>query len=105
MSYTPRLTSEGMLNNFHWYSGNPFYRAGYGLPNCTCYAFGRFWEIGDPNSDHSNYPNLSKESIMNIINCLCETTETLTLTLGSTNMAKLTEAEIAIATNKGWTVA
>ena len=49
-------------------------------------------------------PNLSKESIMNIINCLCETTETLTLTLGPTNMAKLTEAEIAIATNKGWTI-
>lgn len=59
MSYTPRLNSDGMLNNFHWYSSNPFYLAGYGLPNCTCYAFGRFWEIGDPNSDHSNYPNLS----------------------------------------------
>ena len=53
----------------------------------------------------STLPSLSKESIMNIINCLCETTETLTLTLGSTNMAKLTEAEIAIATAKGWTVA
>ena len=53
----------------------------------------------------STLPSLSKESIMNIINCLCETTETLTLTLGSTNMAKLTEAEKPIATPKGWTVA
>lgn len=52
----------------------------------------------------SYYPNLSKDSILNIINCLCETTDTLTLTLGSTNMAKLTDKEIAIATTKGWTV-
>ena len=52
----------------------------------------------------SIYPNLSKDSILNIINCLCETTNALKLTLGSTNMAKLTDAEIAIATAKGWTV-
>jgi hypothetical protein len=52
----------------------------------------------------SNYPNLSKDSILNIINCLCETTNTLKLTLGSKNMAKLTDAEIAIATAKGWTL-
>ena len=48
MAYTPRLNDNGILNNFHWYSQNPFYLAGYGMPNCTCYAWGRFWEIGDP---------------------------------------------------------
>ncbi len=32
-------------------------------------------------------------------------TETHTLTLGSTNLAKLTDEEIAIATEKGWTLA
>lgn len=56
-TYTPRLTSDGMQGNIHWYSnGNPFYASGYGLPNCTCYAYGRFWEIGDPNNDGSNNP-------------------------------------------------
>lgn len=57
MSYTPRLDDTGILDNFHWYSENPFYLAGYGMPNCTCYAWGRFWEIGDPYSDGSHKPN------------------------------------------------
>lgn len=56
MSFSPRLTDTGILNNYHWYSDNPFYQAGYGMPNCTCYAWGRFWEIGDPNNDKSNKP-------------------------------------------------
>lgn len=44
--YEPRLTKSGMLNSIYWYSDtNPFYPTGYGLPNCTCYAWGRFWEI------------------------------------------------------------
>lgn len=55
--YVPRLTSDGMQGNFHWYgNGNPFYVGGYGLPNCTCYAYGRFWEIGDPNNTGENNP-------------------------------------------------
>lgn len=58
MAFTPRLNSDGMLLNFHWYSRNPFYISGYGLPNCTCYAFGRFWEIGDPLGSGLNYPSL-----------------------------------------------
>lgn len=46
MSYTPRLDDTGMLNNPWWYSnGNIFYAAGYGLPNCTCYAYGRYAEV------------------------------------------------------------
>lgn len=57
--YVPRLTKAGMKNNPYWYSQNPFYNAGYGLPNCTCYAWGRFWENSDINSDMSNRPNLS----------------------------------------------
>lgn len=48
MAYNPRLTEAGMANNPKWYSRqNPFYPT-YGLPNCTCYAWGRFWEIADP---------------------------------------------------------
>ena len=54
--FIPRLTDTGILNNFHWYSDNPFYQSGYGMPNCTCYAWGRFWEIGDPKSNGENKP-------------------------------------------------
>ena len=43
--FEPRLNDDGMLNNPYWYSENPFYQAGYGLPNCTCYAWGRAYEI------------------------------------------------------------
>lgn len=43
--YTPRLNSDGMQGNPYWYSDNPFYQSGYGLPNCTCYAWGRWYEI------------------------------------------------------------
>ena len=57
--YIPRLTSDGMRGNPYWYSRNPLYQAGYGLPNCTCYAWGRFWEIGDPNRIYEHRPELS----------------------------------------------
>ena len=57
--YVPRLTDAGMRGNPYWYSRNPFYQAGYGLPNCTCYAWGRFWEIGDANRQYVNRPELS----------------------------------------------
>lgn len=50
--FYPRLTDAGILNNRLWYSDNPFYQAGYGLPNCTCYAWGRCWEIGGGTPEH-----------------------------------------------------
>ena len=56
-TYTPRLSDAGMANNRLWYSDNPFYTNGYGLPNCTCYCWGRFWEIAGGGSD--TRPNLS----------------------------------------------
>ena len=59
MAYTPRTNDNGILNNPKWYNANPFYISGYGLPNCTCYAWGRFWEISDPNNAGINRPNLS----------------------------------------------
>lgn len=44
-TYTPRTSSSGMLNNPYWYDPNfnPFYPT-YGLPNCTCYSWGRAYE-------------------------------------------------------------
>jgi hypothetical protein len=51
---------------------------------------------------------LTVDSMNNIISCLRDytgTTTTKTLTLGTTNLAKLSDSEKAIATQKGWTLA
>ena len=45
MAYIPRLSETGIRNNPKWYSDNPFYTSGYGLPNCTCYCYGRWYEL------------------------------------------------------------
>ena len=55
--FTPRLNSDGMQDEKYWYSGNPFHTAGYGMPNCTCYAWGRFWEISDLSDGTKDYSN------------------------------------------------
>ena len=58
--------------------------------------------------DLSSSRKLTAESLMNVINeakDLSNTGGTATLTLGSTNIAKLTEEQIAIASVKGWTLA
>ena len=47
---------------------------------------------------------LSVDTMVGLFNILATVTETQTLTLGKTNLAKLTDEQIAIATNKGWTV-
>lgn len=44
-SYKPRLDSSGMEGSPYYYGSNPFSAAGFGLPNCTCYAWGRRYEI------------------------------------------------------------
>ncbi len=61
--------------------------------------------------DLSTAPNLTEESLMNVINNLYDLNQVYTeqlysqqLVLGATNLAKLSEEQIAIATNKGWTV-
>ena len=54
----------------------------------------------------SNLSKLTKESLLNVINEAADVTSTpKTLTLGATNLAKLTDEEKALATNKGWTLA
>lgn len=52
-------------------------------------------------------PKLSHDSLMSIIDALRDLTgtgTTCTLTIGATNYAKLTQEEIEVAQNKGWTV-
>ena len=54
-------------------------------------------------------PNLTVQSLMNVINNLYDfrangSTTTRTLQLGSTNLNKLTDEQKAVATNKGWSL-
>ena len=95
--------------------------------NCSKLTIlGGFFNLGQSctykSSNNSNYilnlsasTLLTHESLMNVINKLYDlnltydvanggTLYTQKLVLGSTNTAKLTAEEIAIATNKGWTV-
>lgn len=91
------------------------------LQNClNLVTFGGFINIGQAylttaSANYSNYKlnldtarELTKDSLMNVINNLYDIAskgvQTQQLQLGSTNLAKLTAEEIAIATNKGWTV-
>ena len=57
------------------------------------------------NHSYSECRLLDHESLINILNELQTVTASRTITLGATNKNKLTTAEIAIATAKGWTVA
>lgn len=58
------------------------------------------------NFDLSYCTLLTKESILNVINEAADVTASpKSIYLGETNLAKLTDEEKAIATNKGWTLA
>ena len=57
------------------------------------------------NQDYSSAASLSIASLLRIIDSLPVVTEARTLTLGQTNKLKLTAEQIAVATQKGWTVA
>ena len=51
-----------------------------------------------------NSGSLTTQSILNVLNALATVSDTKQLIIGSANLAKLTDEQIAIATNKGWTV-
>lgn len=57
------------------------------------------------NISFSSSEKLTHDSLMSIIEHLGTVSSTRTLTLGSKNLAKLTDAEKAIATEKGWSLA
>lgn len=55
----------------------------------------------------SSCSKINHDTLIRILNALydySEATSSHTITLGSTNLAKLTEDEIAIGTDKGWTI-
>lgn len=58
MAFVQRTTAPTEADVW-FYENNPFYHSGYGLPNCTCYAWGRFAEL------MGSYPNLSLDNAEN----------------------------------------
>ena len=54
--------------------------------------------------DISASTRFTHEALVEILNNLATVTTSRTLTMGSTNLAKLTDADKAIATGKGWTL-
>lgn len=77
--------------------GSMFYR-------CTSLETIHMLNIG-ANLDISSSTKFTSEALLEIIGNLKTVTRTRTLTIGATNLAKLTEEDKAIATNKGWTLA
>lgn len=55
--------------------------------------------------DISASKKFERTDLVTILNNLATVTTTKTLTMGATNLAKLTDEDKAIATNKGWTLA
>lgn len=55
--------------------------------------------------DISASTKFERADLLIILNNLATVTSTKTLTMGSINLAKLTDEDKAIATNKGWTLA
>ncbi len=54
--FTPRLTEPDSTNEYYYSDKNIFYKYGYGMPNCTAYAFGRAYELlgEEPSLSHGN---------------------------------------------------
>ena len=75
-----------------------------------CRNLGKYSSLSGTNgtSFMTYAPNLTYESVMNVINLLYDRAanglSTLTLKLHTNHMAMLSEDDIAVATNKGWTL-
>lgn len=54
--YSARLSAPTKSNKYYYSSKNVFYKCGYGMPNCTAYAFGRAYELlgTEPKLSHHN---------------------------------------------------
>ena len=83
------------------HNGTSFQNTWKGCSSLT--TLGGFGTIKE-NFSLSDSPNLTVESIMNVINQAATVTGK-TMTLGNTNLAKLSDEQKAVATSKGWTLA
>ena len=76
---------------------------GYMFDGCSNLETIHMINIGDSLDIHSS-TKFTREALLEIIGNLKTVTTTKRLTMGATNLAKLTEEDKAIATNKGWTL-
>ena len=77
---------------------------GYMFDGCSNLETIHMINIGVSLDIHSS-TKFTREALLEIIGNLKTVTTTKRLTMGATNLAKLTEEDKAIATNKGWTLA
>lgn len=76
----------------------------YMFDNCSKLETIHMLNIGN-NLNVSSSTLFTREALLEIIGNLITVTKTKKLTMGATNLAKLTDEDKAIATNKGWTLA
>lgn len=95
------LTSISLLNMSN-VSGTNWSSMFYNCPALKNVTFEGTIPVRGNMSAFSSCPNLTVESLMSFINALTNMsdTATYTITIGSTNLAKLTEEQIQIATDK-----
>lgn len=94
----PRLDLSGVTSIFN---------AFYGAKQITSILFTGLIRVNG--LDVSPCPKLTKQSLVSLLNCLEDKTGDTSgtqwvVTIGATNKAKLTAAELARAEDKGWTV-
>ena len=76
--------------------------------NCTALKNLTITGVIATNFNCAKATSLSHDSLMSVVNALKDYSQedgTRTCTIGSTNLAKLSDTEKAIATGKGWTLA
>ena len=62
-TFKPRFEAPKKTNTYYYSDDNIFYKYGYGMPNCTCYAWGRAYEILGKKLVHPNDDsNMSQSS-------------------------------------------
>lgn len=54
-TFEPRLSTPSYDNEYYFSNKNIFYSGGYGMPNCTAYAYGRAYEILGTKPSLPNY--------------------------------------------------
>lgn len=96
------ITIPLKLNDDGSQAFDKMFNSTYGIVNLTIYG-----TIGQNGFNVAACTQLTHDSLMSIINALKDYLTiggTHTITLGTVNLAKLTDAEKAIATQKGWTL-
>lgn len=73
--------------------------------SCKLLSYVRFSGTINVDIYMNGCPKLTADSLLSLLNALADGVTDKTCKIGSTNLAKLTEEQKAIATDKGWTLA